>query len=44
MTTIWKDMVPERCGLQFEEIVGRMRSDRAAKGVAGELKIEEEEV
>ena len=44
VATIWKDMVPERCGLQFVEIVGRMRSDRAAKGVAGELQMEEEEV
>ena len=35
----------ERCGgLQYDDIVGRMRSDRAAKGVAGVLEMEEEEV
>jgi hypothetical protein len=41
---IWKAKMPERCGLEYECVVGRMRSDRAAKGVAGELDMEEEEV
>ena len=42
---LWKEVVAERCGgLQFEDIVGRMRSDRAAKGVAGVLDMGEEEV
>jgi hypothetical protein len=42
---LWKEVVDERCGgLEYEDIVGRMRSDRAAKGVAGVLDMEEEEV
>ena len=45
VANLWKEVMDERCGgLQFEEIVGRMRSDRAAKGVAGVLEMEEEEV
>jgi len=44
VATIWTDIVPARCGLRFEQVVGRMRSDRAAKGVAGELDMQEEEV
>ena len=45
VANLWKEVMDERCGgLQFEEVVGRMRSDRAAKGVAGVLEMEEEEV
>ena len=42
---LWKETMDERCGgLKFDDIMGRMRSDRAAKGVAGVLEFEEEEV
>ena len=45
IANLWKEVMGERCGgLEFEDIVGRMRSDRAAKGVAGALEMEEEEV
>ena len=44
VAALWRDTVKERCGFEFEEIVGRMRADRAAKGVAGELDLDEVEV
>ena len=43
VANLWKEVMAERCGgLQFEDVVGRMRSDRAAKGVAGVLEMVEE--
>ena len=41
---IWTDLVKERTGFDVDEIIARMRSDRAAKGVAEELGLEEVEV
>lgn len=44
VSEIWQDTMKARTGYTLDEIVARMRSDRAAKGVAGELDFEEEEV
>jgi hypothetical protein len=45
VANLWRNVMEERCGgFTFEDIVGRMRSDRAAKGVAGKLDMGEEEV
>ena len=41
---LWTSVMTQRAGLTFEQVVGRMRSDRAAKGVAGALDMDEEEV
>ena len=44
VASIWHDLMQERAGFAFDAIVARMRSDRAAKGVAAELDMEEVEV
>jgi len=45
VANLWRNVMEERCGgFTFEDMVGRMRSDRAAKGVAGKLEMGEEEV
>ena len=44
VATIWKDTLLERTGFECNEIIARMRSDRAARGVAAALDMEEVEV
>lgn len=41
---LWKDIMVERCGYEYNAVVARMRSDRAAKGVSSALDMEEQEV
>ncbi|KAL1504104.1 hypothetical protein AB1Y20_010514 [Prymnesium parvum] len=41
---MWEQTMLQRTGFEFHKIVSRMRSDRAAKGVAGQLDMGEEEV
>ena len=41
---IWRTTMTTRTGFDFDTIVTRMRADRAAKGVASTLGMEEEEV
>jgi hypothetical protein len=44
VANVWEVTIKARTGFTFTEIVARRRSDRAAKGVAGALGCEEEEV
>ena len=44
VAAIWKDTLLERTGFECNEIIARMRSDRAARGVAAALDMEEVEV
>ena len=44
VATLWNDTTLTHTGHEFTAIVGRMRSDRAAKGVAGACGMDEEEV
>ena len=44
VATLWKDTTLTRTGHEFSAIVGRMRADKAAKGVAGACGMDEEEV
>ena len=44
VANLWKETMRERTGFEYDEIIARMRSDRAAKGVSGQLGMEGEEV
>jgi len=41
---LWRSTMTKRTGFDYDTIVTRMRADRAAKGVAGALGMDEEEV
>jgi hypothetical protein len=44
VAALWRKCMLERTGHTYDAVVARMRSDRAAKGVAGSLDMDEEEV